>query len=233
MFKVDTKGLKKLERTLFQVRAKAMPFATRQTINDLAFGSQAQWKRELPSKMKLRSPHTIRSVQVDKAGSTLQISQQRATVGSVADYMDEQEFGATQAKKGKHGVPIPAAAPGARLTRGRVPKSRQLRAIHTITPAKGARGRQVASALAMAEKRGGPQFAYLKLRPGREGIYQLNPGNKKLAIRKVWDLSKQSITIRPRPTMGPAVQLMASRRMHIHAINLQFQLQRLGMKGHV
>jgi hypothetical protein len=230
MMKADTRELKKLERTLLDLNRRALPFATQQTVNDLAFKSQGQWRQDLPGRMKLRNRFTVQSIRVEKSRG-LSIAAQQSTVGSDAEYMDEQELGAVEAKKGKHGVPIPAAAPGARSTRGRVPKRLQFGSLTILPHVKGHRSRQVAAALSMAAKRGGPQYAFLQLKRGRSGIYQLDPSKKKLAVRKVWDVSKASITIPKNPTMGPAVVKTLPSGAETYRRALTFQLNRMGMQG--
>jgi hypothetical protein len=202
---VDTRELKKLSRDLTRVKKSALPYAVRATLNSLAFEARGEYQREMGAKMKLRNKYTVGSVRVDKAGG-LQVHTMKATMGTVADYMDEQEEGAVQAKEGKHGVPLPAAAPGARKNRGRVARAKQIRAINILPRVTGHRSRKIGAAFSMAARRGGKQFAFLKLRPGRQGIYEINPGRKRLGLRKVWDLSKGTITIPRNPMMKSAVQ---------------------------
>lgn len=227
MMKADTRELKKLERTLLDLNRRALPYATRQTVNDLAFGSQDIWRKQaLPGKLQLRTKWTERSIQVAKAAS-LRIASQEATVGSVADYMADLESGTTEHKKGKHGVPVPAVP----LGRRRMPRAHHLGAIKIMPRVPGHRSRQVAAALTMARQRGGAQFAFLKLRRGKEGLYKVDPGKKRMAIRKVWSLSKASVTIPPHPTMGPAVQRALPSGAESYRKALTFQLRRLGMQG--
>src|SRR6187399_2615573 len=120
MLTVDTSDWKKLERQLNTFRSKALPYATREMVNKMAFEAQSIWRTQtLKEQFKLRNSYTQSSIRVDKA-TTLDIDAQVSTVGSVASYMDEQEFGGSESKKGKYGVALPAAAPGKRKTRGRI-----------------------------------------------------------------------------------------------------------------
>lgn len=227
MMKADVRELKKLERTLLDVQKRALPYATRQTVNDLAFGARQIWQKQtLPGKLQLRSKWTESSIRVDKAQG-LMVAAQEAVVGSVADYLGDLEGGVTEHKKGKHGVPVP----GAPLGRRRMPKAHQLGAIKLLPRVPGHRSRQVAAALAMARRRGGPQFAFLQLKRGKEGIYKLDPSKKKLAVRKVWSLSKASVTIPAHATMGPAVERALPLGAEAYRKALTFQLRRLGMQG--
>lgn len=202
---VDLKELQKFEKDLLRFKSKALPFAVRETINEIAFEAQRTWKQILPTKMKLRNKYTQQSIRVEKA-KNLNIQTMQSRVGSIADYMDEQEFGGVEAKKKKHGVPIPAAAPGRRKNRGKVAKAKQFKAINILPSVQGSRSRKIVVAMAMAKKRGGPSFAFLKVKPGRKGIFSLDPGSKRSGIRKIWDLSKSSVVTPANPTMSLAVK---------------------------
>lgn len=228
---VDLKDLKRLEKDLGNFRKAALPYASRAYVNEQAFAAMKDWKESLPSKMKLRNKFTANSIRVEKTNS-LDVNRQQSIVGSLAPYMDEQEFGATEGKSGKHGVPLPAAAPSKRKTRGRISRARQFGNISIMPTVSGHRSRKIAVAMHMAAKRGGPQYAFLQLRKGRKGIYQLDPSRKRLAVKKVWDLSKSSVTTPKNPTMQPAVLSMARRRDAMWASALKFQLTRHKILGY-
>ncbi len=228
---VDLKDTKRFEKDLKNFKSKALPYASRAYVNEQAFAAMKDWKESLPSKMKLRNKFTTNSIRVDKT-SSLDINRQQSIVGSLAPYMQTQEDGGTETKSGKHGVPLPAAAPGKRKTRGRISRARQFGNISIMPTVKGHRSRKIAVALAMAAKRGGPQYAFLQLRKGRKGIYQLDPSRKRLAVKKVWDLSKSSVTTPKNPTMQPAVQSMAKRRDAMWRNALLFQLKRHKILGY-
>jgi hypothetical protein len=224
LLKVDTRELKKLYQDLKTAKKSALPYAARATLNALAFEARGEYQREMGAKMKLRSRFTVNSVRVDKAKGG-NISAMQSTMGTVADYMDEQEEGATQPKGGKHGVPIPAAAPGARKNRGKVTRAKQLRGINILPRISGHRSRQIGAAFSMAARRGGKQFAFLKLKAGRRGIYEINPGRKRLGLKKVWDLSKTSVSIPRNPMMKPSIQKASRLRDGIYREALIYQLK--------
>lgn len=228
---VDTRELKRLERDLATTKKKAVPYATLTLTNTLAFEARTEWQQTMGQKMKLRNRYTVNSVRVEKAKG-LNMAAQIAVLGSVAPYMDEQEDGATESKSGKHGIPLPAAAPGKRAQRGKVGKARQFKAIRIMPTVRGHRSRQVAAAMAMAERRGGTQYAFLQLKKGRKGIYQLHPGRKRLGLKKVWDLSKSSVRIPKNPTLEPAVAKTTARRDGIWREALIFQLRRHKVLGY-
>jgi hypothetical protein len=225
LLRVDTRELRKFEKDLAKVRKSAFPYATKNTLNTLAFEARREYQIEAGQKMKLRSKFTVNSVRVEKAEG-LKVATQKAVMGSVADYMGDQESGAVHSKKGARGEPIPAAAPGKRKNRGRVARARQLGSINILPRVKGSRARQVGAAFSMASKRGGKAFAFIKLRPGRQGIYEINPGRKRLGLKKVWDLSKGSVRIPRNPMMQSAVQRTNRLRDGIWRESLLFQLRR-------
>ena len=63
---------------------------------------------DVKERMILRNQFTTRSIQVRQT-KTLQVSRQKAAVGSTANYMEDQEFGAVKSKTGKQGVVIPTS----------------------------------------------------------------------------------------------------------------------------
>ena len=105
MFAVDNRDIKKMERDIKTFAKDALPFATRKTVNDAAFQTQRIARVDVKNDMVNRNRFTVQSIQVDQA-RTLQISRQEAVVGSIADYMEDQEFGAVKSKSGKEGVAI-------------------------------------------------------------------------------------------------------------------------------
>lgn len=231
LFSVDTSELDKLERDLQSVKRKAFPFAVRQTLNDIAFDARREYADEAGETMKLRGPWTVKSMRVDRVDGIM-VSRMVATTGSVEEYMATQEAGADESKKGTHGVPIPAAAPGRRKTRGKVGGAKRLGAINLVKGAKkGSRQVRNASAIAMAARRGGGDV-FLDLRK-RKGIYRVSPGGKRgVRVRKIWDLSKSRVRI-PSNTMLDRAKDEAMRGLFPHYREaLISQLRRAGAFGY-
>lgn len=228
-FKMHTLRELAIKQALRQASQKAVPYAMRDYVNAQAFDARQNWQAIIPQKMKLRNGFTIGSIRVEKASS---LSDPYAIVGSVAPYMNEQEEGAIESRKGRHGVALPAAAPGKRKTRGRVaPKNRPgaIRTLDANLPALGHRTRQIAVGLHMAEKRGGAHYAFLKMRKNRMGIYLLDPSKKK-SVKKVIDLSKPRVTIPRNETMDPAVQRTMQKSQRLAFQALAKQINRVGWK---
>lgn len=225
----DTRQLRKLTAQLQRAKASALPYAEREFVNSQAFASQRLWRQGLPGKMKLRSKYTESSVQVEKAKL-----RGHASVGSTASYMPAQELGDTQAKRGKHGVPIPAAAPGKRKSRGRVSKSKQLASIairSTQRKQLGSTGRGIRRQALLRIAATGGGFVFMDL--GRsQGIYHVRAGKTRLLVRKVWDLTKQTVTIPENPTMRPAVELAMRSNNELWRKAITFQLKRHKLFGY-
>jgi hypothetical protein len=224
---VDTRELKKLSRDLTKAKKTAIPYAARATLNSLAFEARGEYQREMGAKMKLRSKYTVNSVRVDKA-TGLRVHGMKATMGTVADYMDEQEEGAVQNKQGKHGVPIPAAAPGRRKLRGRTPGAKRLSVIRIRSrqsKALGSVGRGVRKQALMRVAADGGGYVYMNL-GHHQGIYHVKMGAKRLLVRKAWDLTKSSVRIPRNPMMKSAVARANKLRDGIWRESLLFQLKR-------
>lgn len=221
---IDFHETVELEKMLTRVRRQALPFATRQTQTDLAFASRKEWQDLMGNRMKLRSKYTANSVRVSKA-TGLNIATQAARVGSAVGYLNRQEDGATVNKTRKHGVPIPAAAPGRRRLRGKTPSANKFQAVKVqARTGGGKRGVRLQALMRIAAK--GTGFAFLNLGKTK-GIFRIKQGARKLIVRKVWDLTKRSVTIKPNPTMEPAVErVMRLQRERIWRKNLIYQLRR-------
>ena len=92
VFKIDDKDIRRLEGDLKAFAERALPFATKNTLNQAAFMAQREAREGVRKTMTMRNQFTERSIQVDQA-RTLNIRQQAAIVGFIADYMEVQEFG--------------------------------------------------------------------------------------------------------------------------------------------
>jgi len=99
MIKINDDDLKQFESDLKTFAKRAYPFATKNTINRGAFEAQKLYRRNADDSMIHRNKFTRQSIQVEQA-RTLNVSRQAATVGSIAPYMEDQEFGKNIVKKG-------------------------------------------------------------------------------------------------------------------------------------
>lgn len=225
MFQINDKDVKNLEKRLRRINERAIPFATRSTINEMAFGSQKLARQDIQQRMTLRNKYTVSSVRVDQARG-LSIPSQVARMGSIADYMDEQEFGGTKRRKSGRSVGIPtsfsAGQRGAR-PRTRLPrKAYQMAQIMLRKGGKRGANPKQQNAINIATSLGG--FTYLDL-GRRKGIFKID---KKGRPTMVHDLSRASVRIPALKWMKPAVDSIVSKRGEFYAKALNFQLSRMG-----
>lgn len=108
MLQIDDKDIKKLENDLKVFAHKAFPFATKNTLNQSAFKAMNIAKQNVRNQMITRNKFTEQSIRVEQT-KTLNTAKQAAYVGSIAEYMEDQEFGGTTSKKGKNKTVLPTS----------------------------------------------------------------------------------------------------------------------------
>ena len=210
MFSIDDTQLKGLEQDLKNFAADAIPYAARNTVNGLAFASRRRSQETIRDKMVTRNRWTVGSVRVEQTRS-LDVSRMGAVVGSTEDYMADQEFGATKTKKGSEGVAIPTSysAGQAESMRPRTRLPRKPNKMQNITlrnRRNGAKSRRQHNMLAVqAAANSGNKYAFLDL-GRRKGIFRVTGGKRNPRVKMVWDLSRQSVRIKPNPWLRPSVE---------------------------
>lgn len=225
MFNINDRDLRRLERRLINIRERALPFATKETINKMAFEAQKESRNEIKTRMVLRNKYTEQSIRVDQARG-LNIPSQRAVMGSTADYMDEQEFGGTKQRKRGRAVGIPTSV-AAGMGRGARPRTRLPRAamkMGAIMLRRGGRrgvDKKQQVAINIATTKGG--FTYLDL-GRRKGIFKID---KKGNPTMIYDLTRASVRIPALKWMAPAVERATEKRGEFYRRALEFQLNRL------
>lgn len=225
MFQLNDQDIKKMEKRLQRMSASAIPFATKATLNSMAFGARKEAQNIIQQRMTLRNKFTVSSVRVDQARGT-SIPAQKSVVGSIAPYMDEQEFGGTKNRKSGKSVGIPTGFSAGQ--RGARPRTRLPRAAYKMATIqlrrggrRGANAKQ-RNAIAIATSLG--SFAFLDL-GRRKGIFKID---KKGNPTMVHDLSRKSVRIPQLKWMKPAVDHVVGKRGEFYTKALQFQLDRLG-----
>ena len=116
-----------LEKDLKTFKRSALPFATRETLNQTAYHGRLIGRRVVQEKFTERNKWTRNSIRFKKTTGTLDIDQQESEVGSTEAYMRTQEEGGAERKKHKHGVAIPtsyAAGQGRSKGRTRLPRGK-------------------------------------------------------------------------------------------------------------
>lgn len=228
MLSIQLKGLKEAQADLKKMR-RAVPYAEREYVNSAAFAGRKVWISRAQADMVLRTKWTTRSLQVIKATAS---GSPHARLGSVADYMRVQEEGATEQAQGKHGVPIPGAAPGKRKARkGKVSARNRLGALTLkVSDVRGSRKRRNAAAISMAARAGGG-VVYLDLGRAR-GLYRITGTKRGIRVRKVWDLSKKSITIPRNPMLAETLRLLSPQLPQLAEAALLAQFKRNKLFGY-
>lgn len=229
MFKIDSRDIKDLERELELFARKALPFATKQTLNEAAFTARKISQDIIGAKMIQRNKFTKNSVRVETT-KTLHINRQEAVVGSVASYMEVQEFGGQKVKTGKHGVAIPTSeasgeGPKAFPRRKMVRKANKLGNMKfTRTGNKGSRKQRNRIAMMQAVSTG-RRFIFLDL-GRRSGIYRVMGGKRKPKLRMMYDLSRGAVNIPKRPWLEPAFNKAQKHIPSLYKRALEKQLRR-------
>ena len=232
MFKIDDREIKQLEADLQTFARRAIPFASRNTLNSTAFTARLEWQVEVRNKLITRNKFTENSIRVDKAKG-LDVSRQEAVVGSIAPYMEDQEFGGSKSKKGKEGVAIPTtysagqgdnARPRTRLPR-KPNKMANIRIKHNKL--RGSRKQRNLVAIQEAITTGN-KYVFLDL-SRRKGLFKIVGGKRNPRLKMVWDLTRQSVRIPATPTLQPTIERVGPLVPEIHKESLEFQLRRLNI----
>lgn len=229
MFSINTRDIKEMEGDLKAFAHKAFPFATRNTINSAAFNAQREARSGVSDSLTLRNRFTVQSIQVEQS-RTLQVSRQSATVGSIADYMEDQEFGGTKTKKGKRGVAITTGYAAGQ--EGKQPRSRLARRPNAIAnimlqkkrrKGKTRKQRNLIAVKAAAES--SQKYVYMDL-GRRQGIFKVIGGKRRPRVKMVHDLSRQSVRIPAKPWLNPAVISTEKIIPELYRKSLEFQVRR-------
>ena len=229
MITINDTQIRKYERDLKTFAERAYPFATRQTINSAAFKAQGKAKENVRNDMVLRNRYTEQSIRVNKAG-TLNVARQIATVGSIADYLERQEFGGTKHSQGSGNVAIAtsySAGQKGQRPRTKLPvRTNRMMSIQLQKRRKVGKNKRQQNLIAVREAAtSGRKFLYLDT-GRRKGIYRVTGGKRKPKIKMVQDLTRSSVVIPKNPWLAPAVRDTEQYMPSIYVEALRFQLQR-------
>ena len=248
--KVTIRGpqIKQLEADLGAFVHKALPIATRSTLNVAAFETQDVARKRIRNQFVLRNRRTIQTVLVNRAFGA-KVSRMQSSIGSTEQYMVDQEFGAVIPKKGKHGVPIPtsfsagqgeSARPRIRLPR--VPLRRvQLSGRSSKRPPGQPKNKKQAFLFKVqdAVSAGGKRRTFFHdSRSGKKtGIYRVRGGSKRFKrgwpkgaeVKLLFALDKKAVVLGRKPWLKPSVDVVEKRMPRIHIESLTFQLKRHGL----
>ena len=234
MIDFDDKQLMRYQKTLEKTRAKAIPFAVRNTLNQTGFRMRGIWQGEIDNRMIQRNKFTRSSIRVERA-TGFNVNEMKSTVGSIAGYMDEQEFGDTKTAKGKHGVPLAtpySSGEGENAgVRRKLPRRMNQMAQITLRNKKiKAKNRAQRNAIAVRQAaKNKDKFVYIETARRKFIARVIRQGRKGAKVKMVHDLSKRTVNIPPNPTMQPARRQTLREMPNIYKKSLQFQLNRIGL----
>jgi len=236
MIDVKTKQLRQMERDLKLFNARALPYATRQTVNSLAFAARKDWQGEMAEAFTLRNQWTQRSVRVEQT-RTLDIRRQESVVGSMAGYLEDQESGATLQAQGQEGRAIPtpySSGEGmAARPRKRVPRRpNRMKSIDLSNRRVRAASRAQRNYLLVRQAaESGRRFIYMET-DRVKGIFRVIGGKRRPRVRLVHNMSHQSVRIPRTPTLQPALEKTQPKADVLYRKALRFQLRRHGILGY-
>jgi len=232
MLVAKTDDIEKYENDLKKFRFKAYPFATKETLNSIAFKTQKLARAQAGRKMILRNTFTKKSILVHKA-KTLQLSRQSALVGSTEKYMERQEFGAIERSRGKVGLSIPtsySAGQEGSKPRTRAPeKANRIQNIR-LSSRKNTRQSSKQRNFLAVQRAAQSKVKFLFMDLGkRKGIFKIVGGQKKTKVKMVQDLTKKTITIKRNPWLKPATKAVEKHIPGFYEKSLMFQLKRFNL----
>ena len=241
MFAINDKEIKEFEKDLKAFAHRAYPFATKNTLNKSAFHAQGLARKGVDTKMTLRNKFTKQSIQVDQA-RTLNVSRQSSRVGSTADYMEDQEFGATQSRSGKKGIPIATGYSAGQ--EGQTPRTRLPRKANKMVNirlrrrnARRAKTRKQEVLFRIQDAvASGNRTIYLNLGK-RQGIFRVVGGSKRFKrggpkgarIKMLHDMTNSSLVTPRNPWLRPVIDPTQKVMPEFYRDALVFQLRRQGL----
>jgi hypothetical protein len=256
-FSLDASDLRKLASDLQKVAKKALPYAAKDALNRAAFEGRKQWGEQMDKAFVLRNKWTKGSIRVEKA-SGIRVDGMASKLGSALPYLEKQEEGGAKTPKGAaRSVPIPtssAAGQGMKAPRTKqVSKRNWQSAIDLAGRGTGSRQRRNAVAVLMALKSGsGVAFLDLgkgdapkkqrkrkgvmpptrKARSQKKGLFRVTGSPGHIKVRMIWDMTRKTIAIKPRPTLEPTVEWVVSKAPEWQRDALIEQLRRHKVVGY-
>lgn len=197
-----------MEKVLGDIRSRAVPFAQRNTINDMAFDAMRGARDNIRNDFINRNTWTARTISTSKARRPGDY----AEVGSPEDYMRKQELGGTGQKyeaTGNVTGESPRVSPRRRSIRSSqwINKLVVHRSRYSIF--KGRKGkisnrRESNIAALKNAKESGMRHVMLDRGFGRIGIYRVMGTMKRPKSRILYRVRRGAAKIRPQPWLEPA-----------------------------
>lgn len=195
-----------MEKVLGDIRSRAVPYAQRNTINDMAFDAMRGGRGNVRSDFINRNTWTVRTISANKARRTGDY----AEVGSSEGYMRKQENGgrgekyiATGNTSGETARTVPRKRPIKRslwINKLQVAKAR-----YESISSHGMNMRQLNIAALKAAKKNGERYVIMDKGRGRGfGLYQVLGTKKKPKSRILYKILKAQSRIKSSPWLKPA-----------------------------
>jgi hypothetical protein len=224
---VQWKGLDRLMRDLQRFKRSAVPYALGDYVNSAAFKTQAEFRRRAEVGFQLRNKFTTRSIQVEKAKPRgLEIF---SRVGSTAPYMLDQEQGGRVPKKAIPGPVAAGQAPGAKRTKLVRPSARLSRIQASKGRTMASRAQRNAMALRKAQA-SASKVAVLERPRGGLGLFRVT-GRRKLQLRLLYVVGRQSVAIKPTHMLQSAVDAIVPELPKLANAALERQCKRHRILG--
>lgn len=228
----DSTQLDRFASDLKRFAIEAMPFATREGINNGAKMLRGLARQNIERKMITRNRFTVRGVGIEFAKQKA-IRQQRAVVGHFQQYMADQEFSATKQGKGKHGVILPTRFSSGEgegtAPRQKLPKfGRSVRGIRLNKSAnvRKAKNRGVRNQIAVREAAASGRNKIFMKTDRVTGYFQIKGGKRKPQPKLLADLSRKTVTISAKPWLFPAARVVEKALPQLYLASIKKQLTR-------
>ena len=205
---LKVKELNRFHRALEDFSKKEFAIINGMALNQTAFEGMIKAKQTVERRFILRNKFALGSIRMQKVkGFTNQFSE----MGSIAPFMEDQEFGKTKTKTGKRGVDVPTRAASGE-SRGSSPRKRVMRRplqrgrirLYKRTIKTKNRKQWNAIVIKQAAKASGRKFVFLRLQRS-PGIYMISGGKKNPKIDLIHDLSRKTVRIPKKKWLEPAV----------------------------
>ncbi len=232
---INTKDIRRLERTLTGMSKHGVKFATMFAMNGAAFEARQLAVRNVEKKFITRNAWTKRSIRVNK-GNTRDL---RASVGSTEDYMRKQELGGSERAGGRKGVAIATsyssgegenARPRRKLSR-RPNRIRNITLKNTTGRARGRKARNVAKVKEAAK--GSNKVVYLDGLTGKKkrGLFRITGGKRRPKVKMIQDMSQKKVRTRKKPWLGPATRTAAKGIPRRYKKSLLMQIDKAALRN--
>ncbi len=234
MFKVDDQQFEKYLRRLDGF-PKAVQFAERNTLNDLAFEGKKATTKQIRENFTIRNTWTRRSIRISRA----RYPGDPAVLGSTEEYMARQEFGGSKGKTGREGVPIPTNyAAGQTIGQGTrkkaVTERNRLDKIRLAgRTVRGKSKRQTNFLRVLEAIRSGQKEIFMDL-GRRQGIFRVlggargarnaRGGASGARVRMIYDMTRSTVTTQADPWLAPATAKAVEKRGQFWQARLRQQV---------